>query len=52
MEKWNTLNFEKIFTFWVDAVSYQLFSNLFITICECVCVCVCVFVCAEIALLQ
>ena len=52
MKKWNTFNFEKIFTFWVNAVSYQLFSNLFITICECVCVCVCVFVCAEIALLQ
>ena len=36
-----TINFEKIFTFWVNTVPYQHFSILLL---ECVCVCVCVCV--------
>ena len=45
-----TINFEKILTFWVNTVPYQLFSILFIIgVCVCVCVCVCVFVCAFVS---
>ena len=43
----------KIFTFWVNAntVTYQLFSNLFITIYECVCLHACVGVCVCVCVL-
>ena len=41
-----TINFERIVAFWVNAMLYQLFTNLYIEICVCACVCVCVCVCA------